>query len=523
VELVGLGGARQSARATALEQELSEINDEVVRRFGGSDFEPPQFPVGWETSVAISDLYRRARAATTLAPHEDLLFGLGDPRVSLTLPFWRRILPQLRCVVFVRNPLDAARALIDTGHASSTATAAERWCRYTEAALRWSDPERRLLVFDEDLHRDPRAELFRVAEFLGRPEVAADPEVVHALRAALSHAAGSAVSALDAVEESALPFPVKSLYLMLRLLRAEGAAQRRELEAVVTAAAAHGVGAAPRELEQRPVRAARQASRCAACTIISKNYLAHARVLAESFKVCHPDVPFFVLLVDRNDGSISATREAFEVIELEEIAAPDLARLCFQYSVIELNTSVKPYLLAHLLEDRRFERLIYFDPDILVVNRLDEVWDLLDEHSIVLTPHLTEPVEDDGKKPSEIDILLSGTYNLGFLGLAKSKTTDRLLTWWRERLYDRCVVAHDEGLFTDQRWMDLVPGFFDDVCLLRGQGYNVAYWNLHSRRVTVERCQIRVNGGPAFFFHFSGLDPHAAVGISRHQNRFRLD
>jgi glycosyltransferase involved in cell wall biosynthesis len=522
MELAGLGGRGQSARATALEQELSEINDEVVRRFGGSDFDPPQFPTGWETSVGISDLYSRARAATTLASHEDLLFGLRDPRVSVTLPFWRRVLPQLRCVVFVRNPLDAVRAHIDTGQASSTQAAAERWWRYTEAALRSSDEERRLLIFDEDIHRDPKAELFRVAEFLGRPEVAADPEVGHALRDGLSRAAGSDVSALDTVEEPALPFPVKSLYLTLRLLRAEGAAQRRELEAAVTAAAAHGVAVALSEVEHRP-RAARQASRRAACTIISKNYLAHARVLAESFKVCHPDIPFFVLLVDRNDGSISATREAFEVIELEELAAPDLPRLCFQYSVIELNTAVKPYLLAHLLEERGFERLIYFDPDILIVNGLDEVWRLLDEQSIVLTPHLTEPVEDDGKKPSEIDILLSGTYNLGFLGVAKSKTTDRLLTWWQERLYDRCVVAHDEGLFTDQRWMDLVPGFFDDVCLLRGQGYNVAYWNLHSRRVTVERGEIRVNGSPAFFFHFSGLDPHATVGISRHQNRFRLD
>jgi glycosyltransferase involved in cell wall biosynthesis len=528
-QLIGVGddgGARRRSGATSFEQEVAEINGELLLRFGGGgELQPPQFPAGWESSPEVGDLVVRARAATTLDRHHHLLLGANDPRISLTLPFWRRILPELSCLVLVRNPLEVARALVDTGHASSLAAASEFWCRYTEASLRLTDEERRLVVFYEDLRREPDVELSRVAEFLGRPEAAADPEVARAFGDALARVGDkSPLSALDVVDEPALSFAAKSLYLSLRLLRAEADAERRELEQAVSAIAAYAADAGRTELRQRRLpEAAGQPPRRAACTIISKNYLAHARVLAESFVKCHPEIPFFVLLVDRNDGSISAPREAFEMIELEELDAPDLPRLCFQYSVIELNTAVKPYLLAHLLEDRGFDRLVYFDPDILVVDRLDEVWRLLDEYSIVLTPHLTEPVADDGKKPSEIDILLSGTYNLGFLGLAKSDATARLLAWWQERLYDRCVVAHGEGLFTDQRWMDLVPGFFDDAHVLRGPGYNVAYWNLHSRRVTVERDRIRVNGEPAVFFHFSGLDPHAPLGISRHQNRFRLD
>jgi glycosyltransferase involved in cell wall biosynthesis/lipopolysaccharide biosynthesis glycosyltransferase len=522
VELVGAGG--QPGLRTAFERELIEVNDALLHRFGGDDREQPQFPVDWERSAAVADLYLRARAAVALNPDDDLLFGAADPRFALTLPFWRRVLPQLRCIVCVRDPLGAARALVDTGRAASLPAAAEFWCRCTEAALRSSDEERRILVFSEDLHRQPEVELSRVADFLGRSEAAADPEVARALRDTLDAAGGPPVSGVDALEEPALSFAAKSLFLTLRLLRVEGAAERRDLAAAVTALAALGVAEAGRELgRNHPAPTPDEEPRRAACTIISKNYLAHARVLAESFHAVHPDVPFFVLLVDRNDGSISPTREVFEVIELEELDVPDLLRLCFQYSVIELNTAVKPYLLAHLMEHREIDRLIYFDPDILVVDRLSEAWDLLDKHSIVLTPHLTEPVEDDGKKPSEIDILLSGTYNLGFLGLARSEATRRLLTWWQERLYDRCVVAHDEGLFTDQRWMDLVPGFFDDAYVLREPGYNVAYWNLHSRRVSAERDRVRVNGKPAVFFHFSGLDPHAPLGISRHQNRFRLD
>jgi glycosyltransferase involved in cell wall biosynthesis len=520
VELVGAGG--QPVVRTAFERELIEVNDALLGRFGGDDLESPQFPAGWEHSAAVGDLYLRARAAVALNPDDDLMLGGADSRIAVTLPFWRRVLPQLRCVVCVRDPLGAARALVAAGRAASLPAAAELWCRRTDAALHSGGEQRRILVFSEDLHRQPGMELARVANFLGRSEAAADPEVIRAFRDELDDAGGPPVSALDAVEEPALSFAAKSLYLTLRLLRVEGDAERRELGAAVTALAAQGAAKPARELDH-PAPTADEEPRRAACTIISKNYLAHARVLAESFHALHPDIPFFVLLVDRNNGLISPTREVFEVIELEELDAPDLLRLCFQYSVIELNTAVKPYLLAHLMEHHAIDRLIYFDPDILVVDRLSGVWELLDEHSIVLTPHLTEPVEDDGKKPSEIDILLSGTYNLGFLGLARSEATRRLLTWWQERLYDRCVVAHDEGLFTDQRWMDLVPGFFDDARVLREPGYNVAYWNFHSRRVSVERDRVSVNGKPAVFFHFSGLDPHDPLGISRHQNRFRLD
>ena len=35
-----------------------------------------------------------------------------------------------------------------------------------------------------------------------------------------------------------------------------------------------------------------------ACTIVARNYLAQAEVLAHSFKQHHPDCPFTILIVD---------------------------------------------------------------------------------------------------------------------------------------------------------------------------------------------------------------------------------
>ena len=271
-------------------------------------------------------------------------------------------------------------------------------------------------------------------------------------------------------------------------------------------------------------------SALAACTIVSKNYIAFARVLARSFFEHHPQGRFFVLLVDRNDGYIDAESEDFELLEIEELEnVPDLRAFIFKYTLLECNTAIKPYLLEHLFERHQLENLVYFDPDILITGSLDQLAALLEQHHVVLTPHLDAPIDDDAW-PSELAILQSGAYNLGFIALKSSETTRRLLPWWQERLHDQCLVRIEKGLFVDQKWIDLVPGIFGGqaggaqaVYILIHPGYNVAYWNLHGRTVTVGADGPRANGEALVFFHFSGVEPESLEQVSKHQNRFTLN
>src|SRR5262249_15897075 len=139
-----------------------------------------------------------------------------------------------------------------------------------------------------------------------------------------------------------------------------------------------------------------------------------------------------------------------------------------------------------------------------------------------LIPHITEPIEDNFR-PSELDLLQAGTYNLGFIALGATPTTRKLLCWWQKRVYEQCLLAPDRGMHVDQKWMDFVPGLFGDVFIMREPGYNVDYWNLHSRTVDLLDDRTRVNGEPCYFFHFSGFDPLNISMVSKHQNRFTLD
>ncbi|MBL8349996.1 MAG: glycosyltransferase family 4 protein [Burkholderiaceae bacterium] len=260
----------------------------------------------------------------------------------------------------------------------------------------------------------------------------------------------------------------------------------------------------------------------AAITIVSKNYFAFARTLAESYLRHHPDHEFLIVLVDRADGLVPARLDCgAEIIELAAFRLPDIGRMIYRYSIMELNTAVKPFVMADLFERRGYETLLYIDPDIWVFAPLDEVVRSLGEASIVLIPHIRRPYFDDSN-PSDTAILQSGTYNLGFLGLRRGASSARLLDWWMSKLHRDCVVDIANGLFVDQKWMDLVPGFFPDHRIVYHPGYNAAYWNLHERPIGRAGGQWQAGGEPLVFFHFSGYLPYAPDTLSKHQDRHRL-
>ena len=59
----------------------------------------------------------------------------------------------------------------------------------------------------------------------------------------------------------------------------------------------------------------------AICTIVSKNYLAHARTLARSLREIDADAKVFVCLVDLFAGAIDPASEPFELIRRERSAS----------------------------------------------------------------------------------------------------------------------------------------------------------------------------------------------------------
>jgi len=96
-------------------------------------------------------------------------------------------------------------------------------------------------------------------------------------------------------------------------------------------------------------------------------------------------------------------------------------------------------------------------------------------------------------------------YNLGFLAIKRSAESIKFIQWWASRLSMFCYNDIPRGIFTDQKWMDLAPCFFN-VFLLKHPGYNAAPWNISKRKINSNDGSYFVNDEPLRFFHFSGFD-----------------
>ena len=260
----------------------------------------------------------------------------------------------------------------------------------------------------------------------------------------------------------------------------------------------------------------------AACTIIAKNYLSYARVLAKSFLKHHPNSKFFVLVLDDFNNYFNPEEEVFDTINASDLNINNFDSFCFKYNITELCTAVKPYFLEYLFNNYDFQKLIYLDPDILVMNNLNNLYELLNKNSIILTPHITSPYNDDFD-PNENLFLNTGVYNLGFVGISNTIETNNFLKWWQNKLYSDCRISFREGLFVDQKWMEFVPCFFNKFKIVKDPEYNVAYWNLHERKIKLQNGTYLVNNKPIGFFHFSGFTFDNIDDLSIYQNRFKLN
>jgi glycosyltransferase involved in cell wall biosynthesis len=263
--------------------------------------------------------------------------------------------------------------------------------------------------------------------------------------------------------------------------------------------------------------------RLAIFTICSNNYMPFAQVLFDSLRRHHPEAALFLCLADRLPDTPSRSVHDWAVIEAHDLPIPDFPSFAFRYDIMEFNTALKPFMFLHLLDDCGFDAVIYFDPDIEVFAPLTGVVAALQAGaSFFFTPHLCAPNERR-QEPNDLMIMRAGAYNLGFLAVSRSEETAEILSWWARRLRYQCINAQAEGIFVDQKFMDLVPGFAPNVAISHDTTLNVAYWNLEQRALDQTAEGWTVDGAPLTFFHFSGFNPRLPDRLSKHDPRFKGD
>ena len=143
------------------------INEAILNELGGAWDLPPSPPSDWLESEPIQKLVSNARDAVA-GFGDGRTWGWKDPRNSLTLPFWKSLIPGLKVVVCLRNPLEVALSLRARG-VSSYAFGLTLWKHYYRELLAHTRPAERIVTHYEAYFTDPIQEVRRVLAFLGLP------------------------------------------------------------------------------------------------------------------------------------------------------------------------------------------------------------------------------------------------------------------------------------------------------------------------------------------------------------------
>ncbi|AOW21170.1 glycosyltransferase [Urechidicola croceus] len=240
-------------------------------------------------------------------------------------------------------------------------------------------------------------------------------------------------------------------------------------------------------------------------TISTPNYIGYSISLFNSIKKHNKETPFYLVLfrpVEELDNLLIP--KEINILYLDELGLEKSKNnFLNRYPVNKVCFAFKPIVAQKLLEKYSLEKVIYFDSDILVYNSLESIWNDLNTHNIVLTPHLVDPLENDDKERLGLRMLSrAGVFNAGFFAVKSSEEGYSFLNWWFKNL-------SKYGLLGDQLWLNFAPTHFK-VNISYNQGYNVAYYNLPNRKIryNIEENKYIVNDKDELvFFHFVQHNP----------------
>lgn len=166
----------------------------------------------------------------------------------------------------------------------------------------------------------------------------------------------------------------------------------------------------------------------------------------------------------------------------------------------KIRWSLKPVFIKSLLQTT-CDKMIYTDNDMFFFGNPSFLFDLLNIHSVLLTPHhyKRDPKNDQNWFEANFRV---GLYNAGFI--AANKHAVNAMQWWAECCAYRCEKNALRGLFDDQKYLDLMPIEEPGCHILEHRGCNVAGWNKElCKRELVDGTLLISGEYPLIFVHFN--------------------
>ena len=245
------------------------------------------------------------------------------------------------------------------------------------------------------------------------------------------------------------------------------------------------------------------------CTITTADHLYKTLSLYDSLRGIHEDVRLHVLCIDEI-GPVPAEEGVFYYQPSDMAYLPAAGAIISQYngSRDKLRWCLKPVFLRYLTEHKA-DKVSYVDNDIYFYDDYAFLFEMLDSHNFLLTPHHypRDPTCEQNWLEANFKV---GLYNAGFIGV--NKTAAKSLEWWAECCAYRCEKNPLRGTFDDQKYLDLIPVLEEGAYIIRHKGCNVAEWNRAIITRSEQDGKVLLDGKyPLVFVHYNGTTIRAIV------------
>ena len=111
--------------------------------------------------------------------------------------------------------------------------------------------------------------------------------------------------------------------------------------------------------------------------------------------------------------------------------------------------------------------VVHIDSHAVVTAALDPLLAHLEGADILLLARMDTPSADrQAVIERDLHIARSGTFNLGILALRTTESGPAFAAWWADRVRNYPADIAPPG-YAEQRWLDLAPGLFDGVTIVR--------------------------------------------------------
>ena len=207
-----------------------------------------------------------------------------------------------------------------------------------------------------------------------------------------------------------------------------------------------------------------------------------------------------VLVTDSENNFDHANCKFWKLSDLQKDSTAVSIINKYKSNADKLRWSLKPVFMKFLLQAET-EKIIYLDNDLFFYSNYQFLFNLLDEHSFLLTPHYYKHNPHKEQNWLEANFKV-GLYNAGFTGANRNAVTT--LQWWADCCEYRCEKNSFRGLFDDQKYLDLIPVIDKHAHVVRHKGCNVASWNKELCERKLVDGEIKIDGEfPVVFIHFN--------------------